>query len=226
MTGISHQEGLPSVAEKVRDALKDRPFLISALAQGIVNYSALARIIKDDIGGSASTDAIKVALLREARTMKDNSEINKQRVTKVLKNSRLSLQDKVAVLISKNPLKIPNLVLKLNKIGVWRIVGFEPNEYGSGNSRFYAKVDLSETPAVLSDYNMRELWIAAQKSMLVKLGIAGAALEAQGMVPKGIANALESVDWSTHYGSKIVWDPSTKPGDRTFYLMLRDLVDR
>jgi hypothetical protein len=96
-----------SVAERVRAALRDRPFLIGALAQGIVNYSALARIIKDEIGKDSTTDAIKVALLREAKTMKDTSEINKQRVTNVLKNSRLSLQDKVAVLISKAPLKIP-----------------------------------------------------------------------------------------------------------------------
>jgi hypothetical protein len=110
MTAVSHPEGNSSVAEKVRAALKDRPFLVSALAQGIVNYSAFARIIKEEVSPNATTDAIKAALLREARTLKDYTKINEKRITNVLKNSRLSLQDKVAVITSKNPLKIPCIV--------------------------------------------------------------------------------------------------------------------
>jgi hypothetical protein len=110
MTAASQPKNSSSVAEKVRAALKDRPFLISALSQGIVNYSAFARIIQEEVSPEATIDAIKAALLREAKTMKDYTKINEKKVTNVLKNSRLGLQDKVAVIISKNPLKIPYIV--------------------------------------------------------------------------------------------------------------------
>ena len=51
----------PSLAERTREAVRDRPFLYEALRAGVVNYSAAARYL--DVG---DRDAVAAALRRYA----------------------------------------------------------------------------------------------------------------------------------------------------------------
>ncbi|MBI1972095.1 MAG: hypothetical protein HYS53_02230 [Candidatus Aenigmarchaeota archaeon] len=93
---------------RVRLYIENHPFVSNMLAAGIVNYSALARKMQKEIGGSVET--IKVAIARESRNAVKFRGYDESRVVELLKKSRISIQDKTAVVISENKLNIPRLI--------------------------------------------------------------------------------------------------------------------
>ena len=66
---LNSGDGTKSVARLVREAIQMRPSLLDALKMGIVNYSALARMLQEEIG-EGSTDAVKAAVIRIAVAQK------------------------------------------------------------------------------------------------------------------------------------------------------------
>lgn len=98
-----------SVAEQVRKILMKRPFLMNAIKKGIVNYSALARLIKDEIK-EGSIEAIKAAVIRQREEIGEKVGHQEERIMELLKNTKIKLQDKIATLISKGELDIPYIV--------------------------------------------------------------------------------------------------------------------
>lgn len=55
-----------SLAEATRNAVRRRPFLVDALRADVVNYTATARFLADEVGVGDDTDAISTALSRFA----------------------------------------------------------------------------------------------------------------------------------------------------------------
>jgi aspartokinase len=98
-----------SVAQLVREAIQMRPSLLDALNMKIVNYSALARMLQDEIG-EGSLEAVKAAIIRVAEDISSERGLQEERVQSILKESKVRLQDKIAVLISPAKLNIPYLV--------------------------------------------------------------------------------------------------------------------
>ncbi|MBI4167444.1 MAG: hypothetical protein HY515_00660 [Candidatus Aenigmarchaeota archaeon] len=93
---------------KVRAYIENHPFISNMLAERIVNFSALARKMQKEIGGNAET--IKVAIARESKNVVKFRGYDENRVIDILKKSRISIQDKTAVVISENKLNIPRLI--------------------------------------------------------------------------------------------------------------------
>ena len=98
-----------SVAQLVRDTIQTRPSLLDALSMKIVNYSALARILQDELG-EGSLEAVKAAIIRVADEIGTNRSLREEAVRGILKNSRVRLQDKIGVVISPIRLDIPHIV--------------------------------------------------------------------------------------------------------------------
>jgi len=98
-----------SVAQLVREAIQMRPSLLDALNMKIVNYSALARMLQNEIG-EGSLEAVKAAIIRVAEDISSERGLQEERVQSILKESKVRLQDKIAVLISPAKLNIPYLV--------------------------------------------------------------------------------------------------------------------
>jgi aspartokinase len=98
-----------SVAQLVREAIQMRPSLLDALNMKIVNYSALARMLQDEIG-EGSIEAVKAAIIRVAEDISSERGLQEERVQSILKESKVRLQDKIAVLISPAKLNVPYLV--------------------------------------------------------------------------------------------------------------------
>jgi aspartokinase len=98
-----------SVAQLVREAIQMRPSLLDALNMKIVNYSALARMLQDEIG-EGSLEAVKAAIIRVAEDISSERGLQEERVQSILKESKVRLQDKIAVLISPAKLNVPYLV--------------------------------------------------------------------------------------------------------------------
>ncbi|MCD6479440.1 hypothetical protein J7L65_01450 [Candidatus Bathyarchaeota archaeon] len=95
-----------SVAQLVRETLSMRPFLLDALKMGIVNYSALARVLQREIG-EGSLEAIKAAIIRVGEELVEEWGLREEEVLSILRESKVRLQDKIAVIISPVMLDIP-----------------------------------------------------------------------------------------------------------------------
>jgi len=98
-----------SVAQLVRDTIRMRPSIMDALKMGIVNYSALARMLQREIG-SGSVEAVKAAIIRVSEELSAERGLREERVLSILRESKVRLQDKIAVIISPEVLDIPYLV--------------------------------------------------------------------------------------------------------------------
>ncbi|NJE30910.1 ACT domain-containing protein [Thermococcus sp. 18S1] len=97
--------GKPSIAEIVRDEIMRRPFVRECMRLGIVNYSALARMLIADAGLDASIPAVKMALIRLGEELRDERSLLEDRVRGVVGNSIIELQSDVSVItVSKEHL--------------------------------------------------------------------------------------------------------------------------
>ncbi|UCC91557.1 MAG: ACT domain-containing protein [Candidatus Aenigmatarchaeota archaeon] len=114
-------DGMPSVAENVWLYVKGKPYLQDALEKGVVNYSALARVIDREMG-EEDFDAVKAALRRLKERLGKERRNVEQKVLKVIKASRLEMRDKIAVIISNKKLDIPVIAVAKSASGYTYIV--------------------------------------------------------------------------------------------------------
>ena len=98
-----------SIAQQVRETIQMRPSLLDALNMKIVNYSALARVLQEEIG-EGSLEAVKAAVIRVADEISNDRALREEAVQSILKDSKVRLQDKIGVVISPFRLDIPHLV--------------------------------------------------------------------------------------------------------------------
>lgn len=98
-----------SITERVRETIRMRPSLIDALKMKIVNYSALARMLREELG-DVSLEAVKAAVIRIGEELSKDSALQEEKVLSILRESNVRLQDKIAVLISPEILEIPYIV--------------------------------------------------------------------------------------------------------------------
>ncbi|MFW6109695.1 MAG: DUF7523 family protein [archaeon] len=98
-----------SIAQMVREEIQMRPSILDALNMNIVNYSALARLLQDEIG-DGSIEAVKAAIIRIAEEISSDRSLRERAVQSILKESKVKLQDKIGVVISPRRLDITNIV--------------------------------------------------------------------------------------------------------------------
>ncbi len=92
-----------SVAEASRRIISTRPSVMDCLKQGVVNFSALAEVIKDQVAmlckrRSVNVDSIKMALMRYSEELKRKRRTIEKQVVDVVARSILELKNDVAVL--------------------------------------------------------------------------------------------------------------------------------
>ena len=69
-----------SLAEETREAARRRPFLVGALRAGVVNYTAAARYLSEEVGGDP--ESVATALRRFADSLPDReTEARRARVS-------------------------------------------------------------------------------------------------------------------------------------------------
>jgi len=98
-----------SVAQLVRETIQMRPSLVDALKMKIVNFSALARMLQEEIG-EGSLEAVKAAIIRVSEDLEDDKNLQEDKVLKIMRESVVRLQDKIATITSQTELDIPYLV--------------------------------------------------------------------------------------------------------------------
>ncbi len=151
---------MPSISENVWLYVKGKPYLQEALEKGIVNYSALARMIDREMDGR-NFDAVKAALRRLNERLGKERRNVEQKVLKVIKASILEMRDKIAVIISNRKLDMPVIASAKSKSGYTYIV--EGNVIERVEHKDFLKIQknlsmitiispesLEDTPGVLS----------------------------------------------------------------------------
>ncbi len=79
-----------SVREQVEEFVEERPYIQHALAEEIVNYSALARKIETEIEGGF--EAAKIALRRYQEELKDQRKKRQEKITDILGETSIELK--------------------------------------------------------------------------------------------------------------------------------------
>ncbi len=98
------------ISELVWLYIKRRPFIKELVRAGIINNSALARKICNEIyGGERNMQAVKMAIIRASKKLTAAQEDLEYKVLSLLKNSSLSIKTKVAVVTSSQRLNIDSI---------------------------------------------------------------------------------------------------------------------
>ena len=106
---IKTSDRTKSIAQLVRETIQMRPSLLDALNMKIVNYSALARTLQEELG-EGSIEAVKAAVIRVSDEIASDRKLREKAVQSILKESKVRLQDKIAVVISPLKLDISHIV--------------------------------------------------------------------------------------------------------------------
>jgi len=88
-----------SIAERTRAYIDAHPSIKDGMSKRLVNYSSLARLIMSDLG-ITNEEAVMIACRRYAASMGRHD--HEAEILKVLRNSRLELRTKMAIITAKN----------------------------------------------------------------------------------------------------------------------------
>ncbi len=96
-----------TIAKKVREHLRNKPYILEALEKGIVNLSELSRQIQEDLN-IENTSAVKAALRRFAEKLQKNKQKREEKVLEVLRKSVLVVYDRKSVIITSKEINDKN----------------------------------------------------------------------------------------------------------------------
>ncbi len=88
-----------SIAERTRLYIDAHPSVKDCISKDLINYSSLARLIMKDLS-IANEEAVMIACRRYA--VKLGRRDHEREILKVLRNSRLELKTKIAIITAKN----------------------------------------------------------------------------------------------------------------------------
>jgi arginine repressor len=94
-----------TTAKKVRDYLRNKPYLLEALEKGIVNLSELSRQIQNELKTNNIT-ATKAALRRYAEELQKHKQKREEKVLQLLKRSGIAVYDRKSVIITAKEIAI------------------------------------------------------------------------------------------------------------------------
>jgi hypothetical protein len=92
-----------TVAQNVRNYLRNKPYLLEALEKGIVNLSELSRQIQTELK-SSDTSAIKAALRRYSEELQKHKQKREEKVLALLRRSTIAVYDRKSVIITAKEL--------------------------------------------------------------------------------------------------------------------------
>ncbi len=116
------------MASIVRGLVFTKPFIRGCLAEGVVNYSALSRLLAEELrarGIHASLGAIKMALIRLREEVVESEKELRVKLKRVLGSTVLQLQsDLVVVTVRKHPViaKLPAIVRSMEMARFFQIL--------------------------------------------------------------------------------------------------------
>ncbi len=88
-----------TIAQNVRNHLRNKPYLLEALEKNIVNLSELSRQIQTELK-TDNTSAVKAALRRFSEELQKHKQKREEKVLALLKRSSIAVYDRKSVMIT------------------------------------------------------------------------------------------------------------------------------
>jgi hypothetical protein len=96
-----------TIAQNVRNYLRNKPYLLEALEKNIVNLSELSRQIQNDLK-TDNTNAIKAALRRLSEELQKHKQKREEKVLALLSRSNIAIYDRKSVMITSKEIQVDN----------------------------------------------------------------------------------------------------------------------
>ncbi len=150
------QNNVP-ISKQVKAYIERKPYVLEALEQDIVNFSALAREVRRD-SGIKNVDTIKVALIRVSEKYKKNRTNIQQRVIKLLRESNFSVTNKIATLHHSTFIDIATIAYSKTPSGymffldenVAKKSSFKKIDYGYAILHIKSLKEIENTPGAIA----------------------------------------------------------------------------
>lgn len=150
------QNSIP-IAQQVKAYIQRKPFIIEAIERDIVNYSALAREISDELD-IKSTETVKAALIRASSKHRGNKQKREQKAIKLLRKARFSIKNKIAALHHSTFVDVPAIAYSKTPSGYMFFLGeeaardtrFKKIDYGLAIIHIKSKKEIEHTPGAIA----------------------------------------------------------------------------
>ncbi|KYK33160.1 MAG: hypothetical protein AYK22_01230 [Thermoplasmatales archaeon SG8-52-3] len=143
------------ISKEVMIYLKQKPFVLEALEQEIINYSALARKIKKDLG-NVNFEAVKTTVIRIAKDLRSKKKQRELKIISLLKKADFSINNKIATIHHISPLNIESIAFSKTPSGYMYFVKeniaekstFKKIDYGYAIIHIKSPKEIEDTPGV------------------------------------------------------------------------------
>lgn len=143
------------ISKEVMIYLKRKPYVLESIEQEIVNYSALARKISQDLG-NANFEAVKTTIIRISKELKNKKKNREKKVIKLLKEADFSINNKIASIHHVSPQNIESIAFSKTPSGYMYFVKenvadkstFKKIEYGFAIIHIKNPKEIENTPGV------------------------------------------------------------------------------
>jgi hypothetical protein len=148
------QKNIP-ISMEVTTYLKQKPYVLEAVEQEIVNYSALARNITKDLG-NVNFEAVKSTLIRLAKDLRNKKKQRELKIINLLKKADFSINNKIATIHHISPLNIESIAFSKTPSGYMYFVKeniaekstFKKIDYGYAIIHIKNPKEIEDTPGV------------------------------------------------------------------------------
>jgi hypothetical protein len=145
------------VAKQIKIYIAKKPYILEAIEQGIINYSALAREIGKDLN-IKNTETIKAALLRASDNYRKTKRKTQQRAIEILREARFSVKNKIATLHHSTFLdvhataysKTPSGYMFFLEENIARKIPLKNVEYGFAILHIKSSKEIETTPGAIA----------------------------------------------------------------------------
>jgi aspartokinase len=141
------------ISKEVMIYLKQKPFVLEALEQEIINYSALARKINKDLG-NVNFEAVKTTVIRIAKDLRSKKKQRELKIISLLKKADFSINNKIATIHHISPLNIESIAFSKTPSGYMYFVKeniaekstFKKIDYGYAIIHIKSPKEIEDTP--------------------------------------------------------------------------------
>ena len=150
-------QGSLSIAQQVKTYVERKPYILEAIEQNIVNYSALAREICKDLSIN-NINAAKAALIRASEKYRKMKRRTQQKAIEILRNAHFSVKNKVAALHHSTFVDIKAIAYSKTPSGYMFFLdenvaeksSFKKIEYGFAIIHIKSSKEIEKTPGAIA----------------------------------------------------------------------------
>ena len=151
------EQNTVSVSKQVKAYIERKPYILEAVEQNIVNYSALSREISKDLN-LKNTAAIKAALIRNSEKYRKTKKKSQEKAIEILREASFSIKNKIAALHHSTFVDVKTVAYSKTPSGymffldenIARKTSFKKIDYGLAILHIKSSKEIEHTPGAIA----------------------------------------------------------------------------